>query len=65
MISQTCFHYNVTCLKFLRKTKKMFGFYWHYIYWHCLPNLGGFEWFLIFLILFNPANPGKIEKHDF
>ena len=31
----------------------------------CLTTLGGFEWFLIFLILFKSFSTKKIEKLDF
>ena len=43
-------------LKFHWKTKKIFRFSWNFLKsgWH--TSLGGFEWFLIFLILFKLKN---------
>ena len=43
-------------VKFSVKIKKIFGFCWNCLKSDCLSSLRGFEWFLIFFILFNHFN---------
>ena len=47
------------------KPNKMFGFCWNCLKSDFLTRLRGFEWFLIFFILFNPFSNWKFEKLDF
>ena len=47
------------------KTNKMFNFLWNCLKSNLLTILVGFEWFLIFLTLFNPLSSRIIRKLNF
>ena len=52
-------------VRFPVKSQKMIALHWNCLKNDFLTSLGTFEWFLIFLTLFNRFSAGKEKKLDF
>ena len=52
-------------VRFPMKSQKMIALHWNCLKNDFLTSLGTFEWFLIFLTLFNRFSAGKEKKLDF